>query len=580
MKQVTFDITEETPVLTFTDIGIPGPQGIQGIQGEKGDAFEFTDFTPPQLLQLKGDKGEKGDSIVGPRGLKGDRGTDGPKGNTGDKLTFADLTDTDKDDLSKGVQPQVDKAAAYAGEAKVSQAAALQSALDAEASAQKALDTLLLTIKSGGLWDPSGSSEYPLVPTVDTLWIINLPSAGAHTFTSGILTGKTVKSADWLFYDVTSTGGQWEVIKLQLSAGIQTLNGKSGTAVTLIPSDIGALPDYYIPDYSVVANKPQYFPTSWANVASKPAQASRWPTYAEVTGKPSLFSGNYRDLLGIPNEFTPKAHSQDWNTILNVPDYGKRWPSYGEVTGTPDLVNTYRRLDDSFSQAEMDARYVNHNQQFSESYNDLKDKPNIPSAPSDVGALGVLDKAADSALLNGHPQSQLGDSNTIAQRDASGDLTARMFRMKYPTQSSVGSTTAGFCFRVNSTNDNFMRIVDRAGMLDWMGRVHDSTRFLGKTLDTVKAETRAGLIPDTRTVNGKRLNANIRISAADVGLGNVPNYASTNSPSGTSTTLLATQRAAYDASAAPRLADDRKRKITKSTNAPTGGSNGDLWIQL
>lgn len=51
------------------DKGDKGDQGIQGIQGEKGDPFEYSDFTPEQLESLKGPQGEPG-----PQGQDGDPG--------------------------------------------------------------------------------------------------------------------------------------------------------------------------------------------------------------------------------------------------------------------------------------------------------------------------------------------------------------------------------------------------------------------------------------------------------------------------------------------------------------------------
>jgi hypothetical protein len=38
--------------------------------------------------------------------------------------------------------------------------------------------------------------------------------------------------------------------------------------------------------------------------------------WADVTGKPTLFSGAYGDLSGIPSTFTPSAHSHDDATGL------------------------------------------------------------------------------------------------------------------------------------------------------------------------------------------------------------------------------------------------------------------------
>lgn len=101
--------------------GEPGPQGPQGPQGEKGD-------TGPQGPQgEKGDtgapgpqgpRGEKGDTgAQGPQGEKGDTGAQGPRGEKGEKgdpgekgadgvMTFADLTQEQKDSLKGDTGPQ------------------------------------------------------------------------------------------------------------------------------------------------------------------------------------------------------------------------------------------------------------------------------------------------------------------------------------------------------------------------------------------------------------------------------------------------------------------------------------------
>lgn len=52
--------------------GEQGLQGIPGVKGDKGDSFTYEDFTPEQLNSLKGPKGDKGE-----QGLKGEKGADG-----------------------------------------------------------------------------------------------------------------------------------------------------------------------------------------------------------------------------------------------------------------------------------------------------------------------------------------------------------------------------------------------------------------------------------------------------------------------------------------------------------------------
>ena len=58
----------------------PGPKG------DKGDPFTYEDFTAEQLASLKGEKGDRGE-----QGPKGDKGGQGPKGDTGDTGPKGDI---------------------------------------------------------------------------------------------------------------------------------------------------------------------------------------------------------------------------------------------------------------------------------------------------------------------------------------------------------------------------------------------------------------------------------------------------------------------------------------------------------
>lgn len=55
---------------------------------------------------------------------------------------------------------------------------------------------------------------------------------------------------------------------------------------------------------------------TWAQVTGQPATATRWPTFAEVTGKPT----NY---------------ATTWNSVAAKPAQATRWPTLAEVTGKP-----------------------------------------------------------------------------------------------------------------------------------------------------------------------------------------------------------------------------------------------------
>jgi hypothetical protein len=603
MKQVTINITSSTPALTFDNVGIPGPQGIQGIQGEKGPAFVYADFTPEQLAALKGDKGDKGDTVVGPQGIKGDRGPQGIQGIKGDKLIYDDLTEADKDDLRQPIQPFIE-------EAKDAAQAASTAATEANDAASKAQAVLTKAILSGGVWDPT-AQEYPAVPTSDTLWILGK----AHTFTTGALTGTKVSPGDYLFYDID--GPKWEVIDTAFQ-GVASVNGHQDLNVVLTAADVGA--------YSTTqsdtkfALKTQLFSKDYGDLSGTPdltVYREKNDSYSKTDAdgryalKGDVFSKDYNDLNNKPN-LTPqglRVHPDTWV------------PSWSQVTGKPDLESIYAKLNkdvtfnkvtvvedvttdtikDTLGDPCVDFRpstaymavgsdkralhlkaengLVRVEDQQGLTY-DVYHTDNKPT-PADIGALPAGSKAEDSKLLEGSFKAIVATADSIPQRDVMGDITTRCFRSTYQTQSEIGNDDAGIAFRLASgTGDNYIRFVNKDGLHDWLGRVKDSTRFLGKTLDQVKTETRAGLVPDTITINNKRLNANISITAADVGLGNLPNYGHTNSYAGTSTALLATQKATYDAAAAPRLEAERKRKITKSSSAPSGGSDGDLWIQL
>jgi len=79
--------------------------------------------------------------------------------------------------------------------------------------------------------------------------------------------------------------------------------------------------------------------------------------YSDLTGKPTLFTGNYGDLIGTPSTFTPSTHSHAW----------------GDITGKPSFATVAT----------------------SGSYNDLGNKPTIPTVPTTVSSF-----TNDSAYVN------------------------------------------------------------------------------------------------------------------------------------------------------------------------------------
>lgn len=73
----------------FTEDQLQGLVGPQGERGEKGDPFEYSDFTPEQLESLKGPKGDPGEQgqkgDPGEQGLQGEQGEPGIQGEKGEQ---------------------------------------------------------------------------------------------------------------------------------------------------------------------------------------------------------------------------------------------------------------------------------------------------------------------------------------------------------------------------------------------------------------------------------------------------------------------------------------------------------------
>lgn len=88
----------------------------------------------------------------------------------------------------------------------------------------------------------------------------------------------------------------------------------------------------------------------WANITGIPVFAERWPTWSEVTSKPATFTpsphnhaatdittGTFANARIASTNVT--QHQADlsigWTQITGEPAYTTRWPSWAEVTGKP-----------------------------------------------------------------------------------------------------------------------------------------------------------------------------------------------------------------------------------------------------
>ncbi|MDR2531452.1 MAG: hypothetical protein LBC82_01235 [Oscillospiraceae bacterium] len=105
---------------------------------------------------------------------------------------------------------------------------------------------------------------------------------------------------------------------------------------------------------------------------------------------------------------------------------------------------------------------------------------------------------------------------------------------------------------------------------DNLNKIENAIEYLHSMKNNI-GDLIKNFVPDTRTVNNKRLNQNISIIASDIGLGNVTNESKETmftNPSFTGTAVTA---------ASTEYTTRMLRTTVLSTAAPSGGQNGDIW---
>lgn len=159
-------------------------------------------------------------------------------------------------------------------------------------------------------------------------------------------------------------------------------------------------------------------PTSWTSVTGKPsfATVATSGAYADLTGKPTLFSGAYADLTGKPSLATV-ATSGSYADLTNRPNIFSG--AYADLTGKPNLATVAT----------------------SGSYNDLSNKPTLTTGPQGpqgdqgpkgdtgdtgpqgpAGATGATGPAgADGAAGAQGPQGLKGDKGDTGATGPQGD---------------------------------------------------------------------------------------------------------------------------------------------------------------
>jgi hypothetical protein len=110
---------------------------------------------------------------------------------------------------------------------------------------------------------------------------------------------------------------------------------------------------------------------AWGNITGVPATATRWPSWSEITSKPSTFtpSSHTHPLSGISDL------QASWDALLKAAPsaYVTRWPSWSEVTSKPSFATVAT----------------------SGSYNDLSSKPSIPSAETAATIMSKINSQSE-----------------------------------------------------------------------------------------------------------------------------------------------------------------------------------------
>jgi hypothetical protein len=224
---------------------------------------------------------------------------------------------------------------------------------------------------------------------------------------------------------------------------------KSGTGGG---SDPGGGGGSEIVTWENITGKPENFPTTWDLVANKPATATRWPTWNEVTDKPTIptmtgtigaipkFSGTSSltdsimredsgqiiiegDLVvngySFSNNFIkngsggsggsggtgtvtwenildkPLNFPTTWDLVAGKPATATRWPTWAEVTDKPTTFTPSAHTLESHSDVSIttptNVQYLGWNGTTwinrTVSWNELADKPTIPTVSGTIGRI-------------------------------------------------------------------------------------------------------------------------------------------------------------------------------------------------
>ena len=173
--------------------------------------------------------------------------------------------------------------------------------------------------------------------------------------------------------------------------------------------------------------------TGAALILNKPTLFSG--NYSDLTNKPTLFDGNYNSLSNRPS-LAAVATSGNYNDLINKPSIPT---AVGELTnnvGYITLSQVPAQVNADWNATSGAAQILNKPTLFSGNYNDLTNKPTIPTVPANVSAFNN-DAGYLTTYTETDPQFTAWDKNY-------NDLTNKPIIPTVPTNVGAFTNDAGY----------------------------------------------------------------------------------------------------------------------------------------
>ena len=295
------------------------------------------------------------------------------------------------------------------------------------------------------------------------------------------------------------------------------------------------------------------------------AAGGSWTDWTQVYTK--LDRVDYTELLNVPTTFTPAAHTHPWAQITGVPAASVSAAGIVQLNSATNSTSATMAATSAAVKTAYDLAAGKVSKTSDTMSGTLTAANVLISGAQGTEANAVVRKDyADTKLTKDLSQYFAGHLLTKTA-DYLVDANARdlnysgFFRPNGTTLNSIALPNLMIHVAHASEGVKYSRGIGfdygSSGWGAYVTRFDATGAYLGKgkiyTEYDKPTAADLGVVPNTLTVNGKALSANISITAADVGLGSVNNWGATSAVNDASNTKYATAGAvktAYDLAAA------------------------------